>query len=109
MKKSIITAASALLLLGTFLAGSWYQKQRLSGNPSAGGRQILYYVDPMHPSYKSDKPGIAPDCGMKLEPVYADGGGPATGAIRRSGIGGSGHGADQRRPTAVDRRQGGNR
>lgn len=33
-------------------------------------RRILYYVDPMHPSYKSDKPGIAPDCGMKLEPVY---------------------------------------
>jgi RND family efflux transporter MFP subunit len=31
----------------------------------------------MHPAYKSDKPGIAPDCGMKLEPVYADGG-PAT-------------------------------
>jgi RND family efflux transporter MFP subunit len=28
----------------------------------------------MHPAYKSDKPGIAPDCGMKLEPVYADGG-----------------------------------
>ncbi|NTW58334.1 MAG: efflux RND transporter periplasmic adaptor subunit, partial [Nitrospirae bacterium] len=26
-------------------------------------------------SYKSDKPGIAPDCGMKLEPVYADGAG----------------------------------
>jgi len=24
----------------------------------------------MHPAYKSDKPGIAPDCGMKLEPVY---------------------------------------
>jgi RND family efflux transporter MFP subunit len=33
---------------------------------------VLYYVDPMHPAYKSDKPGIAPDCGMKLEPVYAD-------------------------------------
>ena len=33
---------------------------------------ILYYVDPMHPSYKSDKPGIAPDCGMQLTPVYAD-------------------------------------
>jgi RND family efflux transporter MFP subunit len=26
----------------------------------------------MHPSYKSDKPGTAPDCGMQLEPVYAD-------------------------------------
>jgi len=36
------------------------------------GRHILYYVDPMHPSYKSDKPGIAPDCGMQLVPVYAD-------------------------------------
>src|SRR5579864_856691 len=24
----------------------------------------------MHPAYKSDKPGNAPDCGMKLEPVY---------------------------------------
>ncbi|HEY4490857.1 MAG TPA: efflux RND transporter periplasmic adaptor subunit, partial [Acidobacteriota bacterium] len=34
--------------------------------------KILYWVDPMHPSYKSDKPGIAPDCGMQLTPVYAD-------------------------------------
>jgi membrane fusion protein, copper/silver efflux system len=24
----------------------------------------------MHPSYHSDQPGIAPDCGMALEPVY---------------------------------------
>ncbi len=36
------------------------------------GRKVLYYVDPMHPAYRSDKPGIAPDCGMTLEPVYAD-------------------------------------
>ncbi|MBV9441318.1 MAG: hypothetical protein JO217_01355, partial [Acidobacteriaceae bacterium] len=34
------------------------------------GRRILYYIDPMHPSYKSDKPGIAPDCGMQLQPVW---------------------------------------
>lgn len=33
--------------------------------------KILYYQDPMHPWYKSDKPGIAPDCGMKLVPIYA--------------------------------------
>ena len=31
----------------------------------------------MHPAYRSDKAGIAPDCGMQLEPVYADG--PAAG------------------------------
>src|SRR5512146_3050974 len=43
-------------------------------------KKILYWVDPMHPSYKSDKPGTAPDCGMDLVPVYEDGtqGGAAT-------------------------------
>ena len=34
-------------------------------------RKVLYYVDPMHPAYRSDKPGTAPDCGMALVPVYA--------------------------------------
>ncbi len=37
-----------------------------------GERKILYWYDPMHPAYKSDKPGIAPDCGMQLVPKYAD-------------------------------------
>ncbi len=40
-------------------------------------RKILYWYDPMHPQYKSDKPGIAPDCGMKLVPKYADEAEPA--------------------------------
>jgi Cu(I)/Ag(I) efflux system membrane fusion protein len=40
---------------------------------ASGKRRVLYYVDPMHPGYTSDKPGVAPDCGMQLEPVYADG------------------------------------
>ena len=35
-------------------------------------RKILYWHDPMHPAYRSDKPGTAPDCGMKLVPVYAE-------------------------------------
>ena len=35
-------------------------------------RKILYWYDPMHPQYKSDKPGTAPDCGMDLVPKYAD-------------------------------------
>lgn len=38
---------------------------------NADGGKILYYQDPMHPWYHSDKPGIAPDCGMRLVPVYA--------------------------------------
>lgn len=37
----------------------------------ANADRVLYYVDPMHPAYRSDKPGKAPDCGMDLEAVYA--------------------------------------
>jgi Cu(I)/Ag(I) efflux system membrane fusion protein len=48
-----------------------------SGSSHKTGRQVLYYVDTMHPSYRSDKPGIAPDCGMPLVPVYAEDGGNA--------------------------------
>ncbi len=43
---------------------------------STGERKIRYWQDPMHPAFKSDKPGKAPDCGMDLVPVYAGGGGP---------------------------------
>src|SRR3981081_1166644 len=43
-----------------------------SDTATKSGRHVLYSVDPMHPAYKSDKPGIAPDCGMQLEPVYAE-------------------------------------
>ena len=39
---------------------------------SSSTRQVLYYVDPMHPAYRSSKPGIAPDCGMSLVPIYAE-------------------------------------
>lgn len=42
------------------------------GPALAAAHRVLYYVDPMHPSYRSDKPGTAPDCGMDLVPVYAD-------------------------------------
>jgi len=48
---------------------------------AAPARAVLYYRDPMHPSYTSPKPGKAPDCGMDLEPVYADEKAPA-GALR---------------------------
>ena len=44
-------------------------------------REPLYYVDPMHPAYRSDKPGTAPDCGMPLVPVYE----PGAGAAREHG------------------------
>ena len=74
MRKAAYIAIPVLMLL-CFLAGRHYTHGPVSGieNP----HRILYYVDPMHPAYKSDKPGIAPDCGMPLEPVYADAAGHA--------------------------------
>ena len=59
----------AALVCAAYLAG---RGSRPSAVVSAGGpRPVLYYVDPMHPSYRSERPGKAPDCGMDLEPVYA--------------------------------------
>jgi RND family efflux transporter MFP subunit len=79
MKKTLHIILIVFGLAAAFIAGygygRWYGKG-LGGGTEKGGRKILYYVDAMHPWYKSDKPGIAPDCGMKLEPVYADGAAP---------------------------------
>jgi RND family efflux transporter MFP subunit len=61
----------AVLAVG-FVAGAWVTWHASARNGGASARKVLYWVDPMHPSYRSDKPGIAPDCGMALEPVYAD-------------------------------------
>ena len=74
MKKILYMLLLFLFAAGTFLAGSWYNQHKTSAGTSASAPKALYYVDPMHPAYKSDKPGIAPDCGMQLEPVYADSG-----------------------------------
>jgi RND family efflux transporter MFP subunit len=72
---------TALLLLGAigggFVAGSLYTERERVSAADLGSRRVLYYVDPMHPAYISDKPGTAPDCGMALEPVYADQRAPA--------------------------------
>jgi RND family efflux transporter MFP subunit len=68
-KLVLIVFVLALGFLGGIGYGRWYGR---SGAPAAAKheRRILYWVDGMHPWYKSDKPGIAPDCGMKLTPVY---------------------------------------
>jgi len=70
MKKTISAVAVALLMIVSYLAGRRHTRQDTTPNPNS--RRVLYWVDPMHPDYKSDHPGIAPDCGMALEPVYAE-------------------------------------
>ena len=66
MKKQL--AAIIIQVITAFLVGR-YNGAR-GHNPRTTARRILYYVDPMHPGYRSNQAGIAPDCGMALEPVY---------------------------------------
>ncbi len=73
------TAVSVLLLFIALGEAVYILRDRLGSPggsaPAAAGtgeRKILYWHDPMHPQYTSDKPGTAPDCGMDLVPVYAD-------------------------------------
>jgi RND family efflux transporter MFP subunit len=68
MKRKQAVAVVGVLLIG-LAVGRYSRPKSSEGRNSV--RQVLYYVDPMHPSYRSDKPGTAPDCGMALVPVYA--------------------------------------
>jgi len=68
----LVKASFLLLVLAAAFAGGYATRATRPASAAAAGRRILYYVDPMHPAYRSDRPGIAPDCGMQLEPVYAD-------------------------------------
>jgi membrane fusion protein, copper/silver efflux system len=63
---SLLTAA----FLGGYGYGRWYARERVVSAKTA--QRILYYRCPMHPSYRSDRPGTAPCCNMALQPVYAD-------------------------------------
>ncbi len=65
MKKVAIVLLAAAAWAGGYGYGRWYAKP---SRPAE--RKPLYWVDPMHPWYKSDRPGIAPDCNMTLVPVY---------------------------------------
>jgi len=68
----VVTAISGVL-------GFWLGS--MDGDPAPGAaagdsgeREILYWVAPMDPNYRRDKPGKSP-MGMDLVPVYADGAG----------------------------------
>ncbi len=79
-----IIAGICVLVCVAYVAGrhSGGHRTELKG----ASRRILYYVDPMHPTYRSDKPGIAPDCGMALEPVYEGESSPEQPTLPAGGI-----------------------
>src|SRR5690348_4165271 len=63
----ILTALLAIALVAVVAA-----RPKTTTPGPAPQKHVRYWVDPMHPQYKSDKPGKAPDCGMDLVPVYDD-------------------------------------
>jgi RND family efflux transporter MFP subunit len=62
--------AVAVLIAAAFAGGKWWGGRSFAKAGSAPDK-VLYWVDPMHPWYRSDKPGVAPDCGMTLVAVHA--------------------------------------
>lgn len=66
VRKTLYLLPLAAVMAAGFALGHVNHK-----DSAAAARRVLYYEDPMHPAYRSDKPGTAPDCGMDLVPVYA--------------------------------------
>ncbi|WP_415885489.1 efflux RND transporter periplasmic adaptor subunit [Neptuniibacter sp. QD37_6] len=81
MNKAVLTIGA--LLIGTS-AGYFLSQQKADSADSstAANDQPLYWVAPMDPNYKRDKPGLSP-MGMDLVPVYEEdlAGGDSPGTI----------------------------
>jgi Cu(I)/Ag(I) efflux system membrane fusion protein len=76
-KRPLLRWVVLLLIIGLASAGYAYRTRLLrliskDTTAQTAERKVQYWVDPMHPAYKSNKPGKAPDCGMDLVPVYAE-------------------------------------
>lgn len=76
--KTLKIATIALIVGGAlgfganhFLAGSTHDMSAMGGESAASSNDPLYWVAPMDPNYKRDKPGKSP-MGMDLIPVYAE-------------------------------------
>ncbi len=83
VKVILILLLLAAAYFGGYGNGRWYAVKQ-PGTAAPAQRKILYWVDAMHPAYKSDKPGLAPDCNMPLQPVYADEKKPDSGVVEIS-------------------------
>ena len=74
MKKSTLTAVVSAAIVGAVLGVSlstWLGDSGSSTGNSAGPKEPLYWVAPMDPNYRRDKPGKSP-MGMDLVPVYEE-------------------------------------
>ncbi|MFE8069985.1 efflux RND transporter periplasmic adaptor subunit [Marinobacteraceae bacterium S3BR75-40.1] len=74
MNKTVIAGIALILGLALGAGGSvwWLAARPNSGEQGQAQAAPLYWVAPMDPNYRRDKPGKSP-MGMDLIPVYADG------------------------------------
>lgn len=70
MKKMLSAVIIGLLMILSYVAGRHRSGRAVIA--TANTRRVLCWLDAMYPDYKSDHPGTAPDCGMQLDPVYAE-------------------------------------
>jgi membrane fusion protein, copper/silver efflux system len=80
-------AAMALGLLAAAALGYWWGGHRDEAPVAAdaaadGGREVLYWYDPMVPDQRFDKPGKSPFMDMQLVPRYADEAGESATGVR---------------------------
>ena len=68
MRRAVMLGTFVAVAVAAFALGRLFTPPARDGH--SGPKRVLYYVDPMHPSYRAAQPGTAPDCGMPLEPVY---------------------------------------
>jgi membrane fusion protein, copper/silver efflux system len=87
LSRSTLPWLLTVLLAVAFVVLAFSRKERSKGGTAAAAapasppasrltpaaRKVLYWVDPMVPGYKSDKPGKSPFMDMELVPVYEDG------------------------------------
>lgn len=65
--RAVVAVALLILVLGG--GGFWLHRRNAPHDGHAGEASGTTYYCPMHPTYKSDKPGNCPICSMKLVPL----------------------------------------
>ncbi len=72
MRRAGYISLGLLLLGASFMAGARWARRHTP--PASHPQTVVAYACPMHPQYRSDRPGDCPSCGMRLEPVHEEGG-----------------------------------
>jgi len=82
---TVAMTAVAVIVMSGFAGALLYRLTMTHGTKSEAEAGTTYYC-PMHPSYKSDKPGNCPICSMKLVPLEAPAASATAGPEKAPGV-----------------------